>query len=218
MTWNQILEHPFLAGLIEGPGHSDKAGASDIDLKSLTEALSESQEIAKEIQRQDKAKLLPGGSQTLIKVAYKYEEQKKRLMRETAQLQRQMQHNRGRRNSEIPSAIANAAGGLGTNSNKPFLSRRPSNLAEYYAMGGGASVTDAAALASAALRGQPSVPIQPLDLNLPPAPPVVLETENQDNGVMTRGTKPEAVIATNNMSEQTLSSKGKSLRLIFHHF
>jgi len=213
MTWNQILEHPFLAGLMEGPGQSDKAGASDIDLKSLTEALSESQEIAKEIQRQDKAKLLPGGSQTLIKVAYKYEEQKKRLMRETAQLQRQMQHNRGRRNSEIPSAIANAAGGLGTNSNKPFLSRRPSNLAEYYAMGGGASVTDAAALASAALRGQPSVPIQPLDLNLPPAPPVVLETENQDNVVMTRGTKPEAVIATNNMSEQTLSSKGSSMHL-----
>ena len=88
LGWAGILGHPFVAGAVST---GEDTGA--LDLKSLTEALSESQEIAKEIQRQDKAKLLPGGSQTLIKVAYKYEEQKKRLLRETAHLQRQL-HNR----------------------------------------------------------------------------------------------------------------------------
>jgi hypothetical protein len=36
-------------------------------------------ELAKEIQRQEKAKTLAGGSQTLIRVAQKYEEQKMKL-------------------------------------------------------------------------------------------------------------------------------------------
>jgi len=52
--WQQILRHPFLKERLEkridkGPKRAD-----------LTSSLTESQELAKEIQRQDKAKLLPG--------------------------------------------------------------------------------------------------------------------------------------------------------------
>ena len=43
-------------------------------------------ENANQFQRQDKAKLLPGGSQTLIKVAEKYEEQKRKLKEEQLKL------------------------------------------------------------------------------------------------------------------------------------
>ena len=57
LTWPSLLHHPFISVDI----------AKRIDLTSkvandLTSVLSESKELAKEIQRQDKAKLLPGGS------------------------------------------------------------------------------------------------------------------------------------------------------------
>ena len=45
----------------------------------FTTELTESQELAKEIQRQDKAKKLSGGSQTIIAIAQKYEEEKRNL-------------------------------------------------------------------------------------------------------------------------------------------
>jgi len=55
LSWPALLHHPFISADI----------AKRIDLKSnvpndLTSVLSESKELAKEIQRQDKAKLLPG--------------------------------------------------------------------------------------------------------------------------------------------------------------
>ena len=102
-TWQQILEHPFLRNTsfhfnIQRQAQvlsSDSEGVSSPNalspsnmrvLSPLTEQLSESQELAKEIQRQDKAKMLPGGSQTLIKVAEKYEEQKRKIKEEQLKL------------------------------------------------------------------------------------------------------------------------------------
>lgn len=69
LNWPEILEHPFIKELmVEKTKGSFKS--------SLTEPMSESQELAKEIQRREKAKMLAGGSQTLIKLAKKYEQQK----------------------------------------------------------------------------------------------------------------------------------------------
>jgi fused-like protein len=105
LSWPQLLHHPFLKNTsfnfnIQRQAtmlKSDSDSASTTGVLSppisnmfspppLTETLSESQELAKEIQRQDKAKLLPGGSQTLIKVAEKYEEQKRKLKEEQLKL------------------------------------------------------------------------------------------------------------------------------------
>lgn len=101
IKWPALLKHPFVADHFE---KNPPANMNEIP-DSLTEPLSESQELAKEIQRQDKAKLLPGGSQTLIKVAHKYEEQKKKLQ---AMLDKQkheqlmmLQHQRQRRSSDV---------------------------------------------------------------------------------------------------------------------
>ena len=104
-TWQQILEHPFLkhTSFHFNIQRQNTVLSSDNDSLStpntlsppisrlfspppLTEKLSESQELAKEIQRQDKAKLLPGGSQTLIKVAEKYEKQKRKLKEDQLKL------------------------------------------------------------------------------------------------------------------------------------
>ena len=105
-TWQQILEHPFLKqtsfhfniqqnsgnGLLSDTESTSSANPLSPPLsrlfspQPLTEKLTESQELAKEIQRQDKAKLLPGGSQTLIKVAEKYEEQKRKIKEEQLKL------------------------------------------------------------------------------------------------------------------------------------
>ena len=105
-TWQQIMEHPILQktsfhrNIQQNCGNgvfSDNECSSGTNPLSpplsrlfspqpLTEKLSESQELAKEIQRQDKAKLLPGGSQTLIKVAEKYEEQKRKMKEEQLKL------------------------------------------------------------------------------------------------------------------------------------
>ena len=105
-TWQQIIEHPFLQKTSfhrniqqnsgNGVSSDDECGSVTNPLspplsrlfspQPLTEKLSESQELAKEIQRQDKAKLLPGGSQTLIKVAEKYEEQKRKMKEEQLKL------------------------------------------------------------------------------------------------------------------------------------
>ena len=55
----------------------------------MTVILSESQELAKEMQRQDKSKLLSGNSQTLIRVAQKHEAQKQQLAAFTRNLELQ---------------------------------------------------------------------------------------------------------------------------------
>ena len=71
LSWPDLPLHPFVCEhvhLVCDPG-----------TQPLTRTLSASQELVKEIQRQDKAKLLPGGSQTLIRVAQKHEIQKQQL-------------------------------------------------------------------------------------------------------------------------------------------
>ena len=76
MTWPDLHNHPFVVDHVSIQG--GVPGALN-NLPPLTNTLTASQELAKEIQRQDKAKLLPGGSQTLIKVAQKHEIQKQQL-------------------------------------------------------------------------------------------------------------------------------------------
>ena len=75
---------------------------------------------------------------------------------------------------------------------KPSLYRRPSNLAEYYAIQG------ASALA-AAIQHQPSVPIEPLDLNVlpPPNKPAPAEGEKKDKEVKV----PPPPTTINNMTD-----------------
>ena len=101
--WPALLKHPFVHDhFVKNP----PTNLNEIP-DSLTEPLSESQEFAKEIQRQDKAKLLSGGSQTLIKVAHKYEEQKKKLQsmvdkqKYDQAMLLQQQHQRHRRSSDV---------------------------------------------------------------------------------------------------------------------
>ena len=157
--WKELLAHPFVKDLIV---------IQEMGATSLTEALTASQELAKEIQRQDKSKLLPGGSQTLIKVAQKYEEQKKRLMQEAAlKLREHPRHNKGRRNSEVAALQQPQL-------HNPHMARRPSNLAEYYAMQGAHNLPAANPLSNAV------TPIQPLQLpqfdpNRNPVQPVPME-------------------------------------------
>jgi hypothetical protein len=55
MSWPQILRHPFIKDRLKGRIETNCPLKTD-----LTSSLTESQELAKEIQRQDKAKLLPG--------------------------------------------------------------------------------------------------------------------------------------------------------------
>ncbi|XP_023331893.1 serine/threonine-protein kinase 36 isoform X2 [Eurytemora carolleeae] len=59
LNWPELALHPFVKDRVCILAGSESA--------PLTSNLSESQELAKEIQRQDKAKLLPGNSQTLIR-------------------------------------------------------------------------------------------------------------------------------------------------------
>ena len=87
--------------------------------------MSESLELAKEIQRRDKAKFLPGGSQTLIKLAQKYEDnkQKHRNFSETGPAKGY--YNRGRRKSDTSI--------LQVNKNSDSKARRHSDVNHYYA-------------------------------------------------------------------------------------
>ena len=66
LSWPDLPHHPWLREVVRPelllPGPD-----------TLTRGLTASQELAKEMQRQDKARLLPGGSQTLIRVAQKHE-------------------------------------------------------------------------------------------------------------------------------------------------
>lgn len=76
LSWPDLHNHPFVKDYVSIQGNIPGAVNA---LPPLTDTLSASQELAKEIQRQDKAKLLPGGSKTLIKVAQKHEIQKQQL-------------------------------------------------------------------------------------------------------------------------------------------
>ena len=76
LSWPGLHSHPFVNSHVNiAPEQSEALTA----LTALTNTLTASQELAKEMQRQDKARLLPGGSQTLIKVAQKHELQKQQL-------------------------------------------------------------------------------------------------------------------------------------------
>ena len=92
-NWIEILNHDYL---------KDNVKIQECLKMNMefTSQLTESQELAKEIQRQDKAKKLPGGSQTLIGIAQKYEDQKKKLekMKKVAAAQ---QHHQQRRYSDM---------------------------------------------------------------------------------------------------------------------
>ena len=72
LSWPDLPHHPWLREAVRPelllPG-----------AEALVRGLSASQELAKEMQRQDKARLLPGGSQTLIRVAQKHEMAKSQL-------------------------------------------------------------------------------------------------------------------------------------------
>ncbi len=70
LEWNEILQHEYLTS-------NPRIQECQKTNFEFTKTLTESQELAKEIQRQDKAKKLPqGSSHTLINIAQKYEEQK----------------------------------------------------------------------------------------------------------------------------------------------
>ena len=92
-NWIEILNHDYL---------KDNVKIQECLKMNMefTSQLTESQELAKEIQRQDKAKKLPGRSQTLIGIAQKYEDQKKKLekMKKVAAAQ---QHHQQRRYSDM---------------------------------------------------------------------------------------------------------------------
>ena len=77
LSWPDLHTHPFVSDYVSV--QSSEAVPGVPSSLPLTNTLTASQELAKEIQRQDKAKLLPGGSQTLIKVAQKHEIQKQQL-------------------------------------------------------------------------------------------------------------------------------------------
>lgn len=95
-TWPDLLQHPFVA---ENLRHlaSESLPPSE---NPLTEELSESRELAKEMQRQDKAKALPGNSQTLLRMAAKHEAEKQRIQSAMDRERHHRAHNRGRRNSD----------------------------------------------------------------------------------------------------------------------
>ena len=76
LSWPDLHNHPFVSNHVNVTGSVPNVINT---LPPLTDTLTASQELAKEIQRQDKAKLLPGGSQTLIKVAQKHELQKQQI-------------------------------------------------------------------------------------------------------------------------------------------
>ena len=61
-----LQRHRFVQERFAAATEALRVDDSDV-LDSLTEPLSESRELAKEMQRQEKAKLLAGGSQTLIR-------------------------------------------------------------------------------------------------------------------------------------------------------
>ena len=77
LSWPGLHTHPFVTNHVNIQGEQREPFAT---LQPLTNTLTASQELAKEMQRQDKAKLLPGGSQTLIKVAQKHELQKQQQL------------------------------------------------------------------------------------------------------------------------------------------
>jgi len=72
LSWPDLHTHPFVTEHVSVVGGGPVPGVPSC-LPPLTNTLTASQELAKEMQRQEKAKLLPGGSQTLIKVAQKHE-------------------------------------------------------------------------------------------------------------------------------------------------
>lgn len=78
LSWPDLHTHPFVTEHVSVEGAGPVPGVPS-SLPPLTNTLTASQELAKEMQRQEKAKLLPGGSQTLIKVAQKHEIQKQQL-------------------------------------------------------------------------------------------------------------------------------------------
>lgn len=77
LSWPKLLKHPFVAEYFDR--YPPESSALPKDAISLTQPLSESEELAKEIQRQSKAKLLTGNSQTLLKIAYKYDQARQRI-------------------------------------------------------------------------------------------------------------------------------------------
>ena len=72
LSWPDLPHHPWLRAAV-------RPEVLLAATEPLTRGLTASQELAKEMQRQDKARLLPGGSQTLIRVAQKHELAKTQL-------------------------------------------------------------------------------------------------------------------------------------------
>jgi len=91
IVWHDILHHNYFSS-------ESKILECQKSESEFTMELTESQELAKEIQRQEKAKKLPGGSQTLINLAQKYEESRKnqKIAQDFAQ-----KMNNGRRFSDL---------------------------------------------------------------------------------------------------------------------
>ena len=74
IIWSDIYEHVYLSSSQRIIECQKECQRSEKGFTGFTMPLTESQELAKEIQRQDKAKKLQGG--TLITIAQKYEEMK----------------------------------------------------------------------------------------------------------------------------------------------
>merc|ERR1719468_149799 len=72
VEWSDILQHDYIS-------HDHRIGDCRKKAFEFTKALTESEELAKEIQRRKKAQTLQGGSQTLINLAQMYEDQRKKL-------------------------------------------------------------------------------------------------------------------------------------------
>ena len=79
LNWPDVLQHSYLND------HPKIKECSKAEME-FTRELTESQELAKEMQRQDKAKKFPGNGQTLVGIAQKYEELKKQNTRRFSDL------------------------------------------------------------------------------------------------------------------------------------
>ena len=93
LNWPDLLQHSYLND------HPKIKECSRAEME-FTRELTESQELAKEMQRQDKAKKLPGGGQTLVGIAQKYEEQKKK-QQSIAQKYEEQKKQKARRFSDL---------------------------------------------------------------------------------------------------------------------
>ncbi len=117
MSWSKLKRHPFVREGLEKALKKDTSSSSHATNEdALTASLTASKELAKAMERQEKAKRMPGGSQTLIKLGREAEEKKRRMRGE-------MESEGGtRRNSDLTGNLQR----LAISSQPPRATRRNS--------------------------------------------------------------------------------------------